>query len=297
MKVEVECGACLLHRGWLEIQKATDDPLLQFKALSSLLSLLAEGFNPEAVPAYLGTKRDRLIREITGNQDPYAETKGISNQRALEILPLAKNLVSQETSAKARFRRACLSAMVGNIMEFDMLGYSFKFEDIGKLIAQAEQDLAIDDIPEVFSRAKEAKSILYLADNAGEIAFDTLLVQELEKLGARVVVAVKEKPIFNDATMADAETVGMHEVASDVITLGTDTIGLILEEVSDEFLSHYNSADLVVAKGMGYAETLTELELTSPHALLLRTKCQPVANLFEVSKNRNVAKLMFQPRK
>ncbi len=281
----------------MEIQKATDDPLLRFKALSSLLSLLAEGFNPEAVPAYVGTKRDRLIREITGNHDPYAEKKRISNQRALEVLPLAKNLVSQEKSAKARFRRACLIAMVGNIMEFDMLGYGFKFEDVGKLIAQAEQDLAIDDIPEIFSRAKEAKNIVYLTDNAGEIALDTLLVQELEKLGARVVVAVKEKPIFNDATMADAETVGMHEVASDVITLGTDTIGLILEEVSDEFSSHYSSADLVVAKGMGYAETLTELKLTTPHALLLRTKCQPVANLFGVSKHRNVAKLMFQPRK
>lgn len=277
----------------MEIQKATDDPRLQFKALSSLFSLLAEGFNSAAVPAYLGTKRDRLIREITGNQDPYAEKKRISNQKALEILPLAKNLVSQGTSAKARFRKACLCAMVGNIMEFDMLGYSFNFEDTGRLIAQAEQDLAIDDIQEIFSIAKEAENVLYLTDNAGEIAFDTLLVQELEKLGARVVVAVKEKPIFNDATLADAKTVGMHEVASEVITLGTDTIGLILEEVSDEFLSCYNSADLVVAKGMGYAETLTELELTTPHALLLRTKCQPVANLFHVGKEKNVAKLMF----
>jgi uncharacterized protein with ATP-grasp and redox domains len=295
LKVEAECGACLLHRGWMEIQKATDDPLLRFKALSALFSLLAEGFNPDAVSAHFGTKRDRLIRKITGNEDPYAEKKRISNQKSLETLPLVKNLVSQEKSAEARFRKACLSAIVGNIMEFDMLGYSFSFGDIEKLIAEAEQDLAIDDIPEIFSKAKEAKNILYLTDNAGEIAFDTLLVQELKKLGARAVVVVKDKPIFNDATMADAETVGIHEVASDVITLGTDTIGLILEEVSNEFLSQYNSADLVVAKGMGYAETLTELKLTTPHALLLRTKCQPVANLFGVGKNKNIAKLLLPP--
>jgi len=293
LKAEVECGVCLLQRGYSEIKEATNDPALQLKALSIVLRLLAENFNPKAVPAYLGTRRDRLIKETTGNPDPYAKKKGMSNEKALEILPFAKNLVSQEKSAETRFRKACLSAIVGNIIEFDIPSHTFEFEEIGRLIQQAEHDLAIDEIPKIFRRARKAKNILYLTDNAGEIAFDTLLVKELEKLGPRVVVAVKEKPIFNDATMKDSEFVGMHEVASDVITLGTDTIGLILEECSKEFLSLYKTSDLVVAKGMGYAETLTELNLKVPHSLLVRTKCQPVANLFHVSKEKNVAKLMF----
>ncbi len=84
----------------------------------------------------------------------------------------------------------------------------------------------------------------------------------------------------------------MHAVADDVITTGTDSVGLILEECSREFLNFYNSADLVVAKGMGYAETLTEHTLTTPHALLLRTKCRPVANFFGASRNKNVAKMI-----
>ncbi len=293
MKVEAECGVCLLQRGYQEIKKATNDSSLQFKALSSVFHLLATDFNPTAVPAYIGTKRDRLIKEITGNPDPYAKMKETSNQKALEFLPLAQNLVSKENSAEARFRKACLSAIVGNIIEFDIPSHAFKFEDIGSLIQQAEKNLAIDEISKIFSRAKGAKRILYLTDNAGEIAFDTLLVQELGKLGAHVVVAVKDKPILNDATMEDAEFVGMYEVAGDMVTIGTDTVGLILEEVSDEFLSLYNSSDLVVAKGMGYTETITEFDLRSPHALLLRTKCQPVANLFNVSMNKNVAKLML----
>jgi len=293
LKAEVECGACLLQRGYSEIKEATSDPALQLKTLSAVLHLLAENFSPKTVPAYLGTKRDRLIKSVTGNPDPYAKKKEVSNDKALEILPFAQSLVSQEKSAEARFRKACLSAIVGNIIEFDIPSHVFKFEEIGKLIQQAEHDLAIDEIAQIFRRAREAKNILYLTDNAGEIAFDTLLVQEMRKLGPRVVVAVKEKPIFNDATIKDAEFVGMHEVASDVITLGTDTIGLILEECSKEFLSLYNSSDLVVAKGMGYAETLTELNLKVTHALLVRTKCQPVANLFHVGKEKNVAKLMF----
>ena len=85
----------------------------------------------------------------------------------------------------------------------------------------------------------------------------------------------------------------MHEVADNIITTGTDAVGLIRDECSSEFLTSYNSADLVVAKGMGHAETLTELDLPSPHALLMRTKCNPVANFFNVSRGKNVAKLMF----
>lgn len=293
MKVELRCISCILNRGYLEIQESTDDQSLQFKTLSALLRFLAEEFKPTANPAYLGTKRDRLIREITGNPNPFKKKKQISNQKALEILPLAKNIVAQETSAESRFRRACLSAIVGNIMEFDLPDNPFKFTDLKKLIQQAEKDLAIDEIPQIFNRAKKAKRILYLTDNAGEIAFDTLLVQELKNLGAQVTVAVKSGPILNDATMEDAQIVGMDKIADEVITTGSDAVGLFLEECSDEFLEVYNSVDFVVAKGMGYAETLTELQLPVPHALLLRTKCCTVASHLNVDIGKNVAKILF----
>ena len=277
----------------MEIQKATNDPSLQFKAMSSLLHFLAEEFRSTANPAYLGTKRDRLVRRITGNHDPYAQSKQISNQKALEVLPLARKLVSNEASTELRFRKACLCSIVGNIIEFDIPDNPFKFTELKKLIQEAEEDLAIDEIPQIFKEAKKAKNILYLADNAGEIAFDKLLVQELKKMGPHVIVAVKGSPVLNDATLKDAEYVGIHEVADEIITTGTDTVGFVSNECSKEFLSVHNSADFVVAKGMGYAETLTELQLEAPHALLLRTKCSTVANFFNVSTGKNVAKLMF----
>jgi uncharacterized protein with ATP-grasp and redox domains len=292
LKVDVECAPCLLHRGYMEILEATNDEALQFEAMTALTRLLNKEFKPSAVSARIGTKRDRLVKIITGNADPYAKKKWLSNQRALEILPHIKRLVARETSSSARFRRACLCTIVGNIIEFDIPGHEFEFEDISKLVQQAQQDLTVDDIPGFFDLARKAREILYLTDNAGEIAFDTLLVTQLKKLGAHVTVAVKGKPVINDATLNDARAVGMHEVADDIVTNGTDTVGLILKECSKRFLTLYKSVDFVVAKGMGYAETLTETKLTTPHALLLRTKCQPVARHFGTGKGKNVAKLM-----
>lgn len=292
MKVGIDCADCLFHRGYRLILEATDDPHLRFEAERALFRLLAETFKPTAVPSVIGTMRDRLIRKITGNPDPYAEKKQLSNKKALEVLPLAERLVSAESSPKSRFRRACLCAIVGNILEFDIPGHTFKFDEIQKFIELAERDLVIDDIPEAFNIARNSSLILYLTDNAGEIAFDTLFVRELRKTGAKVTVAVKDKPIYNDATLEDAEYVGMHKIADSLITIGTDTTGLSLPECSEEFLGYYNSADLVVAKGMAYAETITEIETKSPHLLLLRTKCENVAKYFGVERNKNVAKII-----
>ncbi|NIU38431.1 DUF89 family protein [Candidatus Bathyarchaeota archaeon] len=292
MKVQAECAACLLHRGYMEAMKATDDEALRWSAMTTLINLLNREFKLDAVPAILGTKRDRVIMDVTGNPDPYAKTKQMSNQKAMEILDLAKALVEREPSRESRFRRACLCSIVGNIIEFDIPEHKFEFDDVNRLLEEAEKQLDIDQIPEIFDLAKKAKQTLYLTDNAGEIAFDTLLIQELKALGTQVTVAVKGNPILNDATMQDAEYVRMREMADDVVTIGTGTVGLIPEEWSERFQDLYSSADLIVAKGMGYAETITELELTRPHALLFRTKCNPVAKFFGTTRDKNITKLL-----
>ena len=292
MNVELRCISCILNRGYLQIQEATNDKSIQFKTLSAILSFLAEEFKPTANPAYLGTKRDRLIKEMTGDPDQYKQKKQLSNKKALEVLSVAQSLVSKETSPELRFRKACLSAIVGNIMEFDLPDNPFKFADLEQLIQQAESDLALDEISQIFNIAENAKSVLYLADNAGEIALDKLLVQELKNLGAHVTVAVKSGPILNDATLEDAKSVGMSKVADMIMATGSDSVGLFPKECSEEFLELYRSVDYVVAKGMGHAETLTEHELPVPHALLLRSKCCTVANYFNVDTGKNIAKLL-----
>ena len=182
--------------------------------------------------------------------------------------------------------------MVGNTIEFDIPGHRFTFSSLRKSLREAGKDLAIDDINRIYELIKKARTVLYLTDNAGEIVFDILLVEQMKNMGLTVVVAVKGGPIINDATIEDAEVSGMSRIADKIITTGTDAVGFALKEFSQDFLNVYNSVDIVFAKGMGYAETLTEYRLEKPHFLLFRTKCNPVANFFGVSRAKNVAKLM-----
>jgi uncharacterized protein with ATP-grasp and redox domains len=293
LKVELECLSCLIHRGYLEIAQATRNPVLQFKAATALLDCMAREFNPGAVAAVLGTMRDRIVKQVTGNLDVYRERKRLSNQKALEILPSVKGIVEKHSSSQARFRAACLAAIVGNVIEFDIPQHEVRLEDIAQLIGDAEKDLVVDDIRAIYEQVQQSKEVLFLTDNAGEIVLDKILVGELKQLGAAVTVAVKGGPVLNDATMEDARLVSMHDVADRVITTGADAVGMPLpEERSQEFVSAYESTDLVIAKGMGYVETLTETRLEQPHAFLLRTKCNPVAGHFGVPRGKNVAKLV-----
>ena len=289
MKIQPECSICIIHRGYQQISTATKNKEVQFKALRELFKFLSENFSSDATPAWIGTQRDRIIKRITGNPDPYAERKSLSNKKALEYLPLAESILNNSSSQKERFRKACLCAIVGNIMEFDIPGHEFDYQKLRELIINAEAELVIDEIENIYKLARKAKEIMYLTDNAGEIVFDTLLVKELKSLGCRVIVAVKGGPVLNDATLVDAKLAGMDKIADSVVTTGTDAVGLQPSECSKEFLKIYNKADFVIAKGMGYAETLTELDLKVPHGLLFRTKCNPVANYFGVERNKNVA--------
>jgi len=294
LKVEAECAACILSRAAAEAKEATTNPALRFRAMSELLRLMNREFRPTSVPADLGTKRDRLIKRISGNDDPYKRNKRISNEKALKLLPYAKKIVEEGYAQQDRFKRACLCAIVGNIMEFDIPGHKFTFGSLRKSFREAAKDLVVDDVGSIYELAKKARTVLFLTDNAGEIVFDTLLVEQLKNMGLTVIVAVKGGAIINDATLEDAEVSGMSKIADKIIATGTDAVGFALKEVSPEFLEVYNSVDLVFAKGMGYAETLTEYKLKKPHALLFRTKCNPVANYFGVPKEKNVAKLMYQ---
>jgi uncharacterized protein with ATP-grasp and redox domains len=92
--------------------------------------------------------------------------------------------------------------------------------------------------------------------------------------------------------MEDVEISNIDKLADEVITTGCDAVGLQKKEASAEFLKIYDAAELVFAKGMGYAETLTEYKLSKPHLLMFRTKCVPVANYFCVPRDKNIAKLM-----
>lgn len=289
MKVGARCGYCLLHRGYQQILRSTDDEAVRKKAIGALLHLIADMYGDDAVPSIIGAERDRLLHKITGCPDPYAELKKQANQAALEILPSFEALVAAHPDAE-KLRKAALIACLGNIIEYDVPGHS---ADVDGVLENIEDErFAIDDLDPFKELLGPDVELLYLTDNAGEVAFDKLLVRELRRLGCRVTVAVKGGPSLNDALMGDAEAVGMVGEADLVITTGADAVGVNLSEVSREFLDVYLSADVILAKGMANWETLTEYEAPCPILFLFRAKCEPVAAAVGVPLRENVAKLV-----
>ena len=289
MKVGARCGFCLLHRGYQQILRATDDEEIRKETIGALLKLIGEMYDLGETPAIIGSERDRVIHRITGCSDPYEELKRQANAKALEMLPgLEKMVESAEPSEK--FRTACLVACLGNVIEYDVPDHSADIDDV--LVGISGDGFYFDDLDEFRGLLGPEVDVLYLTDNAGEIVFDILVVRELRALGCRVTVAVKGGPSINDALMGDAVDVGMVDEADKVITTGTDAVGINLSEASDEFIEAFNAADVILSKGMANWETLTEYEAPCPVLFLLRTKCEPVAVSIGAPLGVNVAKLV-----
>ena len=290
MKVGYECALCLIHRAYNQILRATEDGEKRFRALSEVIEMLGREFNPDAVPSILGVKRDRMIRSITGNPDPYYDLKREANRKALEMLPRVEALIKEQPTRLERFRLACKVASIGNIIEYDIPGHEPVLDEPLGLLEREE--FYIDDTEVFFDLSRRGIEVLYLTDNAGEVAFDRLLIRELREMGCSVTVAVKGGPALNDALMEDALEVGIGEVADEVITTGTDAIGVNPTESSEEFLERLYGTELIVSKGMANWETLTEVGTPRPTIFIVRVKCEPVADSLDAPLNRSVAKLV-----
>ncbi len=294
VKVTLECAHCLLERAINQISLATDDLDLQMRVVEAMTKFLGENFSKDAVPSHIGTDRDLLVQEMTG-KDPYEALKRMSNKMALSILPELQELVAEQTDSKDRFRIAALIAAAANAIEFDVSGREFSLDELREILGNVESDLVIDQVDQFRELCEGANEILYLMDNAGEIVLDMILIKEIKQQGPRVIAVVKGGPVLNDATLVDAEEVALVECADEVRDTGAPAIGVNLERDSDEFKKLFHSAELIVAKGMGNFESLTEFEPACPTVHIMRTKCNPVAEQVGVPRNKNVILIRMPP--
>lgn len=283
----LECAHCLLERAINQIKLATDDPDLRMKIVEAMTQFLGENFNGDAVPSHIGTDRDLLVQRMTGN-DPYKDLKHQSNEMALSIMPELQKLVDENQDSVSRFRTATLITAAANAIEFDVAGRDFNLDELREILDNVESDLVIDQVDEFRLLLNRVDEVLYLMDNAGELVLDMILIGEIKRLGPRVIAVVKGGPVLNDATMIDAEEVGLSECADEVRDTGASAIGVNLERNSDEFKKLFSSAQLIVAKGMGNFESLTEFAPSCPTIHIMRTKCNPVAEHVGVPRNKNV---------
>ncbi len=268
MKMFADCIPCFMNQALTASRMATDDSSVHDRTLRMAAAALAETDSTMTPPA-MAQMIHRIIRTESGVADPYAEVKERFNAFALELYPELKRMVAESSDP---FETAVRLAIAGNIIDF---GASNHLRDEAVTIAIRESlqcDLDHGTLTAMREEIAAAETILYLCDNTGEIVFDRVLIEELPL--ERVTAVVRGAPIINDATMADAKNVGLTDLVR-VIDNGTDAPGTILKQCDAELRSLFDAADVIIAKGQGNYETLSDVPRPIYH--VLRIKCPVIA--------------------
>ena len=264
MKSYLDCYPCFFTQAIRTSRMITLDDKKIWQILNEVsLSLPDVPFG--ATPPEIGREVYRIISKRTGIKDPYRKIKEKCTRQALSLYPELKKLIN---SSEDRLMTAIRLSIAGNVIDF---GANFDFDlkkDIGTILSQ---DFSINHYREFCEALDKARKILYLADNAGETVFDRFLIEEINK---PVIYVVRAHPIINDATREDALLAGIDKVA-EIVSSGCDAPGNILKFCSDEFLKIYRSADLIISKGQGNYEGLSDED--RPIFFLLKTKCHVIA--------------------
>lgn len=246
----------------------THDTGLQEKILRGVLGLLSEIHFDES-PPHMATRIHRLIREMTNERDPYKRLKEMFNQVAMNLYPEMKERVRVSLNP---FETAVRMAIAGNTIDCALVPELNPAQINDSIENALSSSIDSDSMSELASAISTAEKVLYIGDNAGEIVFDRILVEEMP--GHKVTFAVRGYPILNDATMEDAVVTEMADLVR-VIDNGCDIPGTILEECSESFRDCFKEADLIIAKGQGNYETLSSNE--KPIFFLFKAKCPVVA--------------------
>ncbi|MBN2270314.1 MAG: DUF89 family protein [Sedimentisphaerales bacterium] len=268
MRIYLDCIGCFVRQALDAARHATDDEQIHKEVLRRVLRMAGE-LDLSLSPPAIGQQIHRLIRELTGNDDPYRQAKCRFNNLALRLYPdLRKRIISSSSPLETAIRLA----IAGNIIDLGVKTSILENEIEGVIrdcLTADFDSLAVKAFGDAVSKAER---VLYLADNAGEIVLDRLLIEQLPV--EKVTVAVKGSPVINDATMEDALLAGLPRIV-EVIDNGSDAPGTILETCSETFRGRFEDADLIVAKGQGNYETLSDVD--KKIFFILKVKCPVIA--------------------
>jgi len=268
MRTALDCIPCFVRQALEAARFVTDDPAVHERIVRDVLRMAAE-MDLAQCPPVVGQRIHHRLREITGVDDPYRAVKDRFNRLALDMLPELSARIEQSADP---LYMALRLAIAGNVIDLGVDG-NVTEQNARQAVTGALDAPFHGDVGALRRAVEQARSILYLADNAGEIVFDRLLIERLPT--GRVTVVVRGRPILNDATLVDAKTAGLCDVV-EVIDNGSDAPGTILEDCSEDFRRRFALADLVIAKGQGNFETLSD----EPGDIyfLFKVKCPVIAD-------------------
>jgi damage-control phosphatase, subfamily I len=273
MHQSLDCIPCFIRQSLDVARYCTDDPEVHEEVLRHSLRLLAE--HDFGSPS-LKTAQDvhRMIRNCISKDDPYIEGKRLFNREMLDRLPGYRQVVAESENS---WSTAARIAIAGNTIDFafrtDLTASCAEDAIESALHAELHGNWNLSQLKE---DVDQAKRILFLADNAGELVCDRLWLEQFPL--ERTTVAVKGGPILNDALLEDAEAAGLPEMVQ-VIENGSDAPGTLLDDCSPEFLAAYEAADMIVAKGMANFESL--LYERRDICFLFKVKCGVVSRLVD----------------
>lgn len=264
MKTYLDCYPCFLRQALSAARRASATEDQQRQILISTMDEL-QRLPADATPPVMADQIHRSVRRLTHTSDPYREAKQQATRQALALFP---DLLERVAQSADPLQTALRMAIAGNIID---LGVAESYDLEASLNRVLLEPLAIDDLEPFRDALSQSRSILYLADNAGETVFDRVLIQTLQR---PVTYVVKASAIINDATREDAVAAGIDGLA-EIIDNGTDAPGTLLERCSDDFHQRFDQAELIIAKGQANFESLSNT--SAPLFFLLQAKCHVIA--------------------
>jgi len=275
LRTYLDCLPCLLNQALKAARAATDDEKLHRQVLNSVAEMIPE-LSLGMKPPEIAQQCYQLVYKIVGNSDPFREAKAEANHTALGLYPRLMELVD---ASEDRLLTACKLAIAGNSID---LGPSLNYGSVANIMETAfESPLSINHYEQFIKSVNNAQNLLYLGDNAGEIVFDRVLIEELHRIKhLEINFVVRDRPIINDATAHDALAAGIDRVAG-IISNGSDAPATILSQCSSEMLKLYRDAEVIIAKGQGNYESLNE----EPDNIFffLKAKCHLVSEAMNVN--------------
>jgi len=269
MKTYLDCIPCFFRQALAAARMSTDDEIIHRRVLNSV-SWLIPDLALDVTPPEIAQQVYRIVYEITGNNDPYLEAKRCANKSAMSLYARMKDIVDYSNES---LETACKLAIAGNAID---LGAQAEFGSIYSIIEDRQgYQLDQEHYRKFKERLEQASLVLYIADNAGEIVFDRILIEQLIQIKKlKIVFVVREKPIINDATSDDALQVGLNKVAR-IISNGSDAPATILSQCSPKMRGYYQAADLIISKGQGNYESLSDR--SENIFFLFKVKCPVIA--------------------
>ncbi len=246
------------------------------------MAYVGENFSKDLSSNATGSRIHQYIKAETGCYDPYFNEKKVGNEIALSLMPQVREILERDNSLETYVK----IAIVGNILDFGAFDLDTDIESL--ILEGLNKELLINRVDELEDALNKYDKVLYLVDNTGEIVFDKLLLEKIREYDVDITVAVKEKPILNDACLKEALEAGLDELA-DIISTGSDSVGIVESMISDEFKEILLDSPFIISKGMGNFEGLTEMDLKNQDVFLLFcTKCPAISKELGVDEGSHI---------